>query len=375
MDQTLAPENAAELMPEERIYVATQWQLMWYRFRRHKLAVIGTLVAMALYLMALFADFLAPYGKLDRFSQHIYAPPQSIRFFAEGRLRAPFTYALIPKPDPITFRRIFEVDKTTRYPLRFFVRGVEYKFLGLIKSDLHLFGVDQGGTIFLLGTDLLGRDVFSRVLAGSVISLSIGLVGVFSSFILGCLLGGISGLYGGMADIIIQRIIEFLTSIPTIPLWMALSAAVPKNWSAIQVYFAITIILSLRGWCSIARVVRGKLLQVKEEDFVMAARLSGARDWRILTRHLLPATVSYLIVEMTLAVPQMILGETSLSFLGLGLRPPVVSWGVLLQLAQNVRTVSMNPWLLTPAAWVILTVMAFNFMGDGLRDAADPYHR
>jgi len=375
MDLESAPETTTKTSSEERIYVATQWQLMWYRFRRHKLALVGTVVAICLYLMALLSGFLAPYGSLERFAQHIYAPPQAVRFYADGKLQAPFVYALVPKPDPVTFRRIFEVDKTTRYPLRFFVHGIEYKLLGLIKTDLHLFGVDKGGTVFLLGTDILGRDVFTRILAGSVISLSIGLVGVFTSFILGCLLGGISGLYGGAIDVIIQRIIEFLTSIPTIPLWMALSAAVPKNWNAIQVYFAITIILSLRAWTGLGRVVRGKLLQVKEEDFVMAARLSGASDWRILLRHLLPATISYLIVEMTLAIPQMILGETSLSFLGLGLRPPVVSWGVLLQLAQNVRTVTMNPWLLTPAVWVILTVMAFNFMGDGMRDAADPYHR
>lgn len=375
MDQESVPETTTKTSSEERIYVATQWQLMWYRFRRHKLALVGTVVAICLYLMALLSGFLAPYGSLERFAQHIYAPPQAIHFYADGKLRAPFVYALVPKPDPVTFRRIFEVDKTTRYPLRFFVHGIEYKLLGLIKTDLHLFGVDKGGTVFLLGTDILGRDVFTRILAGSVISLSIGLVGVFTSFILGCLLGGISGLYGGAIDVIIQRIIEFLTSIPTIPLWMALSAAVPKNWNAIQVYFAITIILSLRAWTGLGRVVRGKLLQVKEEDFVMAARLSGASDWRILLRHLLPATISYLIVEMTLAIPQMILGETSLSFLGLGLRPPVVSWGVLLQLAQNVRTVTMNPWLLAPAVWVILTVMAFNFMGDGMRDAADPYHR
>lgn len=375
MDLESVPETTTKTSSEERIYVATQWQLMWYRFRRHKLALVGTVVAICLYLMALLSGFLAPYGSLERFAQHIYAPPQAIHFYADGKLRAPFVYALVPKPDPVTFRRIFEVDKTTRYPLRFFVHGIEYKLLGLIKTDLHLFGVDKGGTVFLLGTDILGRDVFTRILAGSVISLSIGLVGVFTSFILGCLLGGISGLYGGAIDVIIQRIIEFLTSIPTIPLWMALSAAVPKNWNAIQVYFAITIILSLRAWTGLGRVVRGKLLQVKEEDFVMAARLSGASDWRILLRHLLPATISYLIVEMTLAIPQMILGETSLSFLGLGLRPPVVSWGVLLQLAQNVRTVTMNPWLLAPAVWVILTVMAFNFMGDGMRDAADPYHR
>jgi peptide/nickel transport system permease protein len=371
LDQT---QGAAAIEATARFYMASQWWLMWLKFRKHKLAIVGSVVAIVLYLMAILADFLAPYGREEMSSTYIYTSPQRIRFFDGKRLYLrPFVYGLVSKSDPTIFRRQYEEDSSQKYFLRFFVQGFPYKLLGFIPTNLHLFGVEDGGTVFLLGTDTLGRDLLSRVLAGSVISLSIGLLGVITSFALGSVIGGFSGLYSGAVDTVIQRVIEFLTSIPTIPLWMALSAAVPKDWTPAQVYFAVTLILSLRGWCGLARVVRGKLLELREEDFVMAARLAGANDWRIMMRHLLPGTMSYLIVNMTLAIPQMILGETALSFLGLGLRPPAVSWGVLLHLAQNVRTVSMHPWLLTPAFFVIATVLAFNFMGDGLRDAADPY--
>jgi peptide/nickel transport system permease protein len=359
---------------EERIYLASQWQLMWLHFKKHKLAMVGGIIVLLFYAAAIFSGFLAPYDVIQRYSDYVYTPPQRLHFYDGERFHLrPFVYGLISKPDPQTFSRIYEVDPSSKYFVRFFVRGYEYKILGLIPSNLHLVGIDEGGYLFLLGTDMLGRDVLSRVFNGSVISLSIGLVGVFTSFFLGAILGGVSGYYGGVMDTIIQRVIEFLTSMPTIPLWMALSAAVPKEWSPVRVYFSISLILSLRGWCGMARVVRGKLLELREEDFVIAAQLSGSSDWRIITRHLLPSFMSYLIVNMTLAIPGMILGETALSFLGLGLRPPVVSWGVLLQQAQNVRTVSVYPWLLTPAAFVVLTVLSFNFMGDGLRDAADPY--
>jgi peptide/nickel transport system permease protein len=371
-EQPAAPsQNTA--FREDRVYVASQWQLMWLRFRKHKLALIGTGIVFLLYATVIFQGFLSPYDIAQR-SEFIYTRPQGLHFFDGGRFHLrPFVYGLIPKPDPQTFRRVYVVDESQKYFLRFFVHGYKYKLLGLIPADIHLFGVDEGGALFLLGTDELGRDLFSRILAGAVISLSIGLMGVLSSFVLGAILGGVSGYYGGVVDAIVQRGIEFLITMPSIPLWMALSAAVPKEWSAVQVYFSITLILSLRGWTGLGRVVRGKLLEVREEDFVMAAQLSGSGDWRIITQHLLPSFLSYLIVHMTLAIPGMILGETSLSFLGLGLRPPVVSWGVLLQKAQNVQTVATYPWLLAPAAFVILTVLAFNFMGDGLRDAADPY--
>jgi len=370
------PQTRKRPQQEERIFAASQWQLMWLHFKRHRLALVGGVVVILLYLMAIFAPFLTPYEKLERNSDFVYSPPQSIHFYDGSRFYVrPFVYGIISTVDGKTFTNVYEVDTSVKYFLRFFVRGYEYKLFGLIPLDIHLFDVDEGGTVYLLGTDDLGRDLLTRVFAGAGISLSIGLVGVITSFALGAILGGVSGFYGGTVDNIIQRVVELLLSVPTIPLWMALSAAVPKDWSAIRTYFAVTIILSLRGWCGMARVVRGKLLELREEDFVMAAQLSGASDWRIIVRHLLPAFMSYLIVQMTLAIPGMILGETALSFLGLGLRPPVVSWGVLLHEAQNVRTVAVHAWLLLPSLFVIATVLSFNLLGDGLRDAADPYKR
>lgn len=359
---------------QDRIYVASQWKLIWLRFTRHRLAVVGGIVVMLLYFTALFASFLAPYDKRERLSGYVHAPPQRLYLFDGERFHLrPFVYKLVPKPDPETFTRVFEEDKSQRYYLRLFARATEYKLFGLIPTDRHLFGVEEGGTIFLLGTDELARDLLSRMLAGASISLSIGLVGVATSFCLGAVIGGVSGYYGGVVDMAVQRVIELITSIPTVPLWMALSAAVPRDWPPLRVYFAITLILALRGWCRMARVVRGKFLELREYDFALAARLAGASDWRVITYHILPLLMSYLIVNVTLAIPGMIMGETSLSFLGLGLRPPIVSWGVLLEQARNVRTVSMHPWLLSPALFVIVTVLAFNFLGDGLRDAADPY--
>jgi peptide/nickel transport system permease protein len=376
METTAAPAELTTPLrrrrSEQDIFVASQWQLMWIKFRKHKLAVVGSIIVIALYLMAIFHGFLAPYSPVER-SELIHFAPQKLRFTHEGRLVWPYVYGVTGKADPKTFTRVYVEDDTALYPLQFFVRGHDYKLFGLIPSNIHLFGVPEGGYIFLVGTDELGRDMLSRIFYGSAISLSIGLVGVIVSFVLGALLGGISGFYGGFTDTIIQRIIEFLLSVPTIPLWMALSVAVPTTWPATRVYFAITLILSLRGWTGLARVVRGKLLETREEDFVMAAELSGSSDWRIITQHMLPTFLSYLIVSMTLSIPSMILGETTLSFLGLGLRPPVVSWGVLLQKAINIRVVASFPWLMIPAVFVILTVLGFNFMGDGLRDAADPY--
>ncbi|MBA7708517.1 Oligopeptide transport system permease protein OppC [subsurface metagenome] len=282
-------------------------------------------------------------------------------------------YGIKSKLDPETWDRLYVVDKNKKYPVYFFIRGDKYRLWNLLETDLHFFGVKEPGVIFLFGSDELGKDLFSRNLHAARISLSIGLVGVALSFILGSILGGISGYFGGVADMAIQRIIEFLLALPSIPLWMALSAALPQEWSSIKVYFYITIILSILGWTSLARVVRGKLISLREEDFVLAARIAGASEGRIITGHLLPSFLSYLVVNLTLAVPYMILGETALSFLGLGIRPPAVSWGALLQEAQNVRTVALHPWLLIPALFVIITVLAFSFLGDGLRDAADPY--
>jgi len=358
---------------EEAFYIASQWQLMWRKFKQHKLAILGGGVLAIFYTTALFCEFFSPYDIYKRYPEYMFCPPQRIRFFdEEGFHLRPFVYGLEGEFDIGTFQTTYTLNKAKKYPIYFFVHGDEYKFWSLFKSDIHLFGVKKG-TMFLFGTQELGRDLFSRNIYAARISLSIGLIGVAFSFMLGSMLGGISGYYGGVADTIIQRIVEFLICIPTIPLWMGLAAALPAEWSSIKVYFGITIILSIVGWCGLARVVRGKLISLREDDFITAAKISGSREGRIITRHLLPSFLSYLIVNLTLSIPNMILGETALSFLGLGLRAPVVSWGVLLQEAQNVQTVALHPWLLIPGLFVIIVVLAFNFLGDGLRDAADPY--
>lgn len=358
---------------EESFYIASQWQLMWRKFKKHKLAILGGSVLVIFYLLAIFCEFFAPYTRDSAYTKFTYCPPQKVHFFdEEGFHLRPFIYDLKKELDPETWKAIYSEDKTKKHYIYFFVHGDEYKLWNLFPMDIHLFGVEEG-TIFLLGTEKLGRDMFSRILYAARISLSIGLVGVALSFVLGCTLGGISGYYGGVADVIIQRIIVLLISIPTIPLWMALAAALPANWSPIKIYFGITVVLSFVGWCGLARVVRGKLLELREEDFIMAAKISGAKEGRIVAGHLLPSFFSYLIVNLTLSVPGMILGETALSFLGLGIQPPAVSWGTLLQTAQNVQNIILYPWLLIPGLSVVVAVLAFNFLGDGLRDAADPY--
>jgi peptide/nickel transport system permease protein len=372
-DAVVAKKGRAELSAEERYYLASQWQMMWRKFRRHKLAIVGSAVLLALYLSAIFADFLAPYPKEIRFEKYGYRPPTPVHFFDQGRLRGPFVYGTTKERDMRTLEAIYTVDTSAVYPLRFFVQGEPYSVLGLFEMGLRLFAVEEPGAIFLFGTDNLGRDLFSRILHGARLSLSIGLVGVSLSFLIGVTLGGISGYFGGIVDTVIQRAIEFLISVPTTPLWLALSAALPKDWSVVRVYFAIGIILSLMGWGGLARVVRGKFLELRELDYVLAARVAGVSEWSIIWVHLVPNFASYLIVELTLAIPGMILGETALSFLGLGLRAPAVSWGVLLEKAQNIASVATYWWTLVPALFVMITVMAFNFVGDGLRDAADPY--
>ena len=358
----------------EALFIASQWQLMWRKLKRHRFAMGGGILLLCLYLIALFAEFFGTQSVTRRDEDLINAPPQRIRFFDQGRLRAPFVYGLQVSEDPVTWRRIYTPDREQVHPIRFLVRGDRYKMWGLIESDLHLIGIAEG-PLALFGTDPLGRDLMSRTIAAMRISLSIGLIGVALSFILGCLLGGISGFFGGPVDMAIQRIIDFLVSIPTLPLWMALSAALPPEWPQLRVYFGITVILSLFGWPGLARTVRSKLIASREEDFVMAARIAGTGELKTIVSHLLPSFLSYLIVNVTLAIPGMILGETGLSFIGLGLRPPTVSWGVLLQDAQNIRTLYHTPWLLMPGVFVIVVVLSFNFLGDGLRDAADPYQR
>ncbi|MEJ2555359.1 MAG: ABC transporter permease [Anaerolineae bacterium] len=364
---------------EEKIYVASYWKLMWWRFRKHKMAIISSVILGIFYLVALFCEFVAPYDPEQYFIQYKLAPPSKIHILdAEGRLHMPFVYKIKQDKDPETQRNIYTEDTETQYPIQFFVHGPEYKLWGRWTMNLHFFGLpvpqeEQG--VFLMGADRLGRDVFSRTCFGARLSLSIGLVGVLLSLSVGVVLGGISGYYGGTLDILIQRVIEFIRTIPSIPLWMALSAALPTNWPIVRMYFAITIILSLIGWTWMARVVRGRFLAMREEDFVLAARLVGSGEIRIILRHMLPSFLSYIIASLTLAIPNMILAETGLSYIGLGLRAPAISWGVLLREAQNVRSLVLAPWVLTPALAVIVAILAFNFVGDGLRDAADPYAR
>lgn len=360
---------------EEAMYMETQWQLIVRKFKKHKLAMVGLVTLAVLYTLGIFSEFFATQDIAKRSTSAISMAPTAIHFVDEdGNFSLqPFVYGKKQEEDPETWRKYYVDDTSVKHKLRFFYHGDSYKLLGFIPGDIHFFGTPEPDVFFPFGTDSSGRDLYSRVLSALRISLSTGLVGVFFTFILGCLFGGISGYYGGKIDTVIQRIIEFLMSMPSIPLWMALAAAFPSNWSSLKTYFAITIILSLIGWTSLARVVRGKLLELRNEDFVTAARVSGANDRYIIMKHLLPSFSSYLIVNVTLAIPSMILSETSLSFLGIGLTPPIVSLGVLLQDAQSINTISMYPWLMIPGIFVIISVLAFNFVGDGLRDAADPY--
>ncbi|MBI5302676.1 MAG: ABC transporter permease [Chloroflexi bacterium] len=363
----------------EQVYVAPPWKLMWWRYRKHKMALISSVVLIVFYFTAVFSEFVSPYDPDEALLRFKQVPPTAIHIRdAAGDFHLPFVYQHTRAMDPQTLAITYTEDTSIRYPIEFWVHGYQYKLLGQWQTDIHLFGVpqakDQQG-VFLFGTDRLGRDMFSRVSHGARLSLSLGLVGVFLSLAIGVVLGGISGYYGGRADIVIQRVIEFIRTIPTIPLWMTLSAALPAGLSVEQTYFGITVILSLVGWTWLARVVRGRFLAMREEDFVLAARLNGSSEMRIILRHMLPSFMSYIIAALTLRIPEMILAETGLSFIGLGLRPPAISWGVLLQEAMNVRSLVLSPWVLVPGFAVVLSVLAFNFVGDGLRDAADPYAR
>jgi peptide/nickel transport system permease protein len=372
IEAAAAPASSAA---EEKVAVATQLQLTWWRFKKHKLALASGVIVALFYLVALFADFLATADPYATEAGRSYIPPQAIHWFENGSFR-PYALALKGKRDLKTFKLIYAPDPADKRYLQLFTEGYSYKFLGLFPTSRHLIGLDRGAptdALFLLGTDQLGRDFWSRLMLATRTSLIIGLAGVTISLFLGVLLGGVSGLYGGLIDTLIQRVIEILRSIPTIPLWMGLAAALPSSWSVLQVYLAITVIISLIGWTELARVVRGRFLALREEDFVTAAELAGASRLRIIFRHMVPSFLSHIIAAISLALPAMIISETTLSFLGLGLRPPAISWGVLLQDAQNIQALGIAPWLLIAAIPVIVVILAFNFLGDGLRDAADPY--
>jgi peptide/nickel transport system permease protein len=373
------PVHGSELplgaVQEDRVSVASQRQLIWWRFRRHKLAVAGGIVVLLFYLVALGGDFFAYSAPNHSDGGHALIAPQSIQWFEDGRF-SPHVHPLTLSRDPATFETIHTPDTSKNIPVRPFASGYHYKLFGLFPTNIHLIGTNGAAaedSLYLFGTDEEGRDVFSRLVVATRTSLTIGLVGVALSVMLGVLLGGVSGYYGGVIDTVIQRIIEIVRSIPTIPLWMGLAAAMPRDWSVIRTYFSITVIISLIGWTELARVVRGRFLQVRSEDFIMAAELAGSRPRRIIFVHMMPLFTSHIIAATTLALPLMIVAETSLSFLGLGLRPPAVSWGVMLQQAQNVQSVALSPWMLLPVIPVVVAILAFNFVGDGLRDAADPY--
>lgn len=375
VDPSAGEPSAETAIPQMvRGGTASQWKLVWRKFRKHRLAVVGAVVVLLIYLVVIFAEFLAPTTTAFQNEEYAYAPPQALHVNHPEEGLGLFVYGYSVEQDPETFERQFTIDESQRIPVGLFVKGEPYELWGLIPGDRHLIGpVNNGDAFYVWGADRAGRDMLSRIIYGSRVSLSIGLIGVAASFIIGLTLGGISGYYGGKPDTVIQRIIEFLMAIPTLPLWLALSAAVPASWGPLTRYFAITVILSIIGWTGMARVVRGKFLSLREEDFITAARLDGCGQQRIIFRHMVPSFTSHIVASLTMAVPGMILGETALSFLGLGLQSPAVSWGVLLQDAQNIRAIETAPWLMLPGAAIFVTVLAMNFVGDGLRDAADPY--
>jgi peptide/nickel transport system permease protein len=366
---------SAEAQAEERVSVASNWKLVWWRFKKHRLALFSAGVLIFFYIIVLFPDFFAVSDPEATDQRLTFVPTQGLHLL-DGWSLSPWVPAVVGKRNPTTLRMEWQLDGTKKIPIKFFAQGYEYKLLGLFKTDLHLVGPvesSQENKIYILGTDRLGRDQWSRLMRGTQTSMVVGLVSVALSVVLGVLLGGISGYFGGLPDLIIQRLIELLQALPTIPIWLAMTAALPQDWRPEQVFFAITLILAFIGWTTLGREVRGRFLSLREEDFVLAAELAGCSRLRIITQHMAPAFMSHIIATTTLAIPVMIINETTLSFLGLGIRPPAISWGVLLQEGQNVQTIALAPWLLIPGLMVIIAVLAFNLVGDGLRDAADPY--
>jgi len=374
-DKPFNPYETDELSPKQQKYfLASQWTLIWWKFKKHKLAMFSGIFLIAIYFVATFAEFFAPYALEHRHTDKIYSPAQEVHFFEDGKLTRPFVYGWSFELNMQKLLREYKEDKTQKYPLQFFCEGDKYELWGSINASSHLVCVDAPGTLFLLGTDRLGHDMLSRILYGARISLTIGLLGIVLSFTLGLTLGGLAGFYGGWIDSSVQRLTEIIRSFPELPLWMALSALLPLSWSPLWIFFGITLILAMMDWTGLARAVRAKILSLREEDYTSAAILMGATPARVIKKHMLPSFFSHLIASASLSIPAMILGETALSFLGLGLRPPITSWGVLLNEAQNINNVAIYPWLMMPVVPVILVILAFNFLGDGLRDAADPYH-
>ncbi len=347
--------------------------LVWRKFRQHKLGLISGIFLLFSYLMLPFAGFIAPYGPNERFSDNLFSPPQAVRFFHEGEFLGPFVYPMTSEADLVTFQWVFKPDLENPKQLSFFCEGSEYKIAGLIPSNTHLFCAPEGTTLFIWGSDRLGRDVFSRIFYGAQLSLTVGLIGITVSFLLGITFGSMAGYFGGRIDWVINRVIEILRSLPELPLWLALSAAVPSNWTPVAVFFIISLILGILDWPGLARAVRAKFLSLREEEYVRAAEMMGASSGRVIRKHLLPNFTSHLIASATLSIPAMILGETALSFLGLGLKAPAVSWGVMLNDAQNLASIEIYPWTAIPMLPIIVVVLAFNFLGDGLRDSLDPY--
>lgn len=381
MSQTNPAQNQPNVVAAKkaksirRLDLATSRQLMWYKFRRHKLAMIGTGIIFLFLLMSIFPEFISPTKPQLRDPAYSSGPPTGIHIFDEDwQPHWPFIYGHKMKRHPVTLRKMVVLDTENRVPIEFLVRGEDYDFLGFIPANLHLFGTIDT-QIHIFGTDKLGRDIFTRTIYATRVSISIGIIGVLAAFFIGLAIGGLAGLKGGWVDNVIMRLIEFIRSIPSLPLWLGLAASLPREWSATTVYVVVTLILAALGWTTLARRVRSKLLTLQNEDFIQAARLAGCSNYRLVTKHMLPSFMSYLIVDLTVAFPYILLAETSLSFLGLGMREPMVSWGVLLFSAQNVTALAHTPWLLIPGGFILVIVIAFNFFGDGMRDAADPYSK